>query len=744
MRLSMSIKSTIARWIRQTVASRFSQERWKDDSQNGPGSEHILSLAITSDQFQAIRRVLEDLEDFAILADVLKIIAASEDITSLTCACDTVNYHFSVFAAIGSLEDLFFSMLQQYKDVSKNTSAEQTLIESLIDLGNRIPNTTQEVHHLRQQIHMHRQKAAAAACSPISDHMTETLHSAEPDFSDELDQVLASGTSMDKHNLTQLFERIVNRGEESWKDSKQPIFLLPELLSRLRPFDPGSFEALMVSWIDGVLRSGKQYEIPKILPTFVSSGCITLDKVLSVAHDMLQDRSIADHHTMIAMDMLELLTMSQMHHLSSLTSKGYRFCLQHVRILQRNPAVTLPFLQFTIEALAACHTELRIRAQALILNDGVQDLIKILAVRDPEALQNIGFSAGAATLLDQLIPSQVQQKLGVHDNRSEILHLLSLVNYYNMPLCQLRLRILLSMGNEAAGKVAATLSSILGSDIEYVPSGLTPELVSGLPSEHGDGIRQCLERDILSSISRGQEVGTIDSGVLIDRMLSVIEAIGTDYASQTSYSLISQIEEKISQAVSLYSPPAMLPKDHYSRSPSEERGGLRRTINNLDILLRLLGVHQSTIRRPGFPQSTLIQLHISLAFLVINRALDASPSLKARSYDTLLVLSDSLSEDTRNNCIRTLLEHKIRDPRVCFVFGYSEPIEEVQVVSDDTTTTTKTKAAAQARPSTSQATQMTQPYSIRRWEMMQDATPLIGNNDTSLSLTLFGARKSVL
>ena len=36
------------------------------------------------------------------------------------------------------------------------------------------------------------------------------------------------------------------------------------------------------------------------------------------------------------------------------------------------------------------------------------------------------------------------------------------------------------------------------------------------------------------------------------------------------------------------------------------------------------------------------------------------------------------------------------------------------------------------------------PFPFRRWEMVQDATPTIGENDTSLSLTFFGARKAVL
>ncbi|KAI7642069.1 hypothetical protein KC319_g13215, partial [Hortaea werneckii] len=36
----------------------------------------------------------------------------------------------------------------------------------------------------------------------------------------------------------------------------------------------------------------------------------------------------------------------------------------------------------------------------------------------------------------------------------------------------------------------------------------------------------------------------------------------------------------------------------------------------------------------------------------------------------------------------------------------------------------------------------TTPYVIRRWEIMPDSAPVMGENDTSLSLGLFGARKA--
>ena len=736
----------MARWVRQSVASRFSSKHSESAERQKVDSERLTLLVITLDQFKAIRRILENLEDFAILADVLKMIIESQDTSTLTFACDTVNFHLSTFAAIGALHELFSRLLQQHKDISESTLGDQQLVESLIDLGKRIPTAAEEVRHLKTRMQMYRQRAAAVACSPISDHMTEALQSAEQNFSDELDQVLISGTSMDKQHLTQLFEKIVKRWERSQGESELPEYVFPELLARLRPFDPSTFEVLMVSWFNGVLRSPKQYEIPKILPSFIFGGCIMLDKVLNTAQNALSDTTIADRHTKIAMDILELLDISsKQHRYLSTASKVYRLRMQLVRILRRSPTLVIPFLLPTIEAYSAASVELRARAHALIISDGVQDLVKTLVVSDPQALQNFGFSAGAAALLDKLICSGDPQQTPIEEQGFHLPHLLGLVNHYNMPLCRLRLKLLLSTETASLDHAATNFCNIISSDARYFSSDLWPQLVSELPPAMGDYVRQCLEREILSRISWGPDAGIGYSHVLINRMLAVVGVIGINNSGHTSFPLISQIADKLSHALSSCRSIARNVHAPDNVSSSEGYCISKGVISNLDVLLRLLNLHQMTVQLPNFPQSILIQLALSLSVLLI---LDPFQKVKAipnsRIYDTLLVLSDALSDESRNSCIRNLQEYKFRDSRVRFIFGYSEPTdgEWLQLVANPSVKA-ETTTADLVGTSATQTSETLQLYQIRRWEMMQDATPVVGVNDTSLSLTLFGARKSV-
>ena len=738
--LSIPIKSTVAQWIRENLAAQRSEELTESSNQN-TCSRYVSAFTVTLDQFKTIRRVLEDLADFAILADVLKIMTGSEDVPLLTYVCDTVIHHLSTFAAIGALQDLFLSLLQQYEDVHDSTPAGQTLIESLIDLGKCVPNRTKEVRHLRVQMLLFRQQTAAPACSPISDHMTEALQSAESNFSDEIDQILANGTSMDKRNMTQLFGLIVKHSHLAWTGSKEPDMMSPVLLSRLRSVNPEVFDELTASWIDGVLRSPDRHDFPRILPPFIYGDCITLKRVLGIAREVLGDNTLAECHTAIAVNLVEVLAGSELNHFFSIASKAYRLRLQYIRILRQSPMLVIPFLLPAVEAYTTTNESLRKRAQALILSQGVKALVTRIAVCYPQALQSIGLSAGAAALVDKLIFPRGPQQTQDQTNGSQLRQLLAMVDDYNMPLCQLRLNILLANATADSENTASALSNVFGLGAGCNSSHSWPELVSGLLPGQGECIRHSLEREVLSRMSCRPDVRASDSAVVIDRMLSIIDAIGVSSSNATSFPLITQIAEKITSVLPLKQLPPNQSKSFLHGSSGEGFPSWKSAIPDLIVLLRLLVIHQPTIQHLRFPQSTLTTLLVSLSILFINPYLKAHSTLLSSTNDILLVLSDSLSDESRSRCVRKLAVHNIRDPRLHFVFGCSESVdcEWLQLVTNCATTS---EARSAGNPIITRQT--AQPYPLRRWEMMQDATPLIGTNDTSLSLTLFGTQKSTL
>lgn len=165
-------------------------------------------------------------------------------------------------------------------------------------------------------------------------------------------------------------------------------------------------------------------------------------------------------------------------------------------------------------------------------------------------------------------------------------------------------------------------------------------------------------------------------------------------------------------------------------------------LSRTSVLLRLLMVHQSTMQHPKFPQATLCLILLSLSVFLIHPSWSKQPNLTDYIHDVLNILSDFLSDESRTQCMSTLRDHyHTRDPRLRSIFDSSETTEdEWSHLVADASARPESKApdiAAVFKP-------VTQHFYLRRWEMMQDATPLMGENDASLSLTLFGARRSVL
>lgn len=262
------------------------------------------------DQFCFVRSILEDFQDFAILADVLNITSSSTDHNVLASIADTINHRFDIFSAIGAASDLFETLVEQNRLVTARRPPVKILLVSLIDLGARFPNETKTVRQLCGQLAICEQKSAIAACSPVSDHMAEALQSAESSFNDEFEQLLTSGTSMDKQTMAQLFKTIMKRMEDAWYHPKDEINNLGFLCSQLRVFDRKHFDGLMLAWAERLLLSTNRPTLMRASMPLISAGCLSIWTVVSCARvlqDRLKKEGAGDSVARVAIDVLDLI-----------------------------------------------------------------------------------------------------------------------------------------------------------------------------------------------------------------------------------------------------------------------------------------------------------------------------------------------------------------------------------------------------------------------------------------------------
>ena len=278
---------------------------WKDSTGQRESS------AITAEQLWFVRSILGGFQDYSILADVLKLASSSNDYEVLASVADTVNYHFDVFSAIGAESDLFERLTEQNRCITARRPPNKPLLVSLIDLGAHFPTQSHTLQQLCGQLALCEQKSAVAACSPVSDHIAEALQSAESNFNDEFEQLLTSGTSMDKQTMTRLFSTVMKRIEHACERSDDESYNLGILCSRLRIFESKHFDSLMLVWLESLLLTSSRPELQRALLPLISAGCLSLRAVVACARTLIegaQQKVARDDNARVMVDMLELIT----------------------------------------------------------------------------------------------------------------------------------------------------------------------------------------------------------------------------------------------------------------------------------------------------------------------------------------------------------------------------------------------------------------------------------------------------
>lgn len=738
--VSQSVKSDVARWVRQTLISRFSLSVKSPGSNDDNSQMKLLSSRnrsiITLAEYQTIRRTLENIGDLAILADVLDLLSEKVDGQTLTAATDTINFHYTAFNALGAADGLFRKMFH-HVEIGDGQELEEAFLESLIDLGCRTSGTDSAMRRLRKELSAHTPRPSAIVCSPISETMVEALQLTEPTFADEMDQLLASGTSIDKQNLTRVFGTIISHLEKAFDDSSHLVIRYSRLLAYLRGFRPKQFDLLFNEWFQSWLRANQTRNFSNSLGPMICSKVSSLDSILESVIGFM-DTSGGDQYQKaeLALDVLALVVNASSEKMTVVEYRSYRLHDQLQSLLRTPSKSLLALIRVALNMEDSKDPYMQKRPDNYIQRNVVKNLAHSIILQQVEPT-----SGSSRIVIDFYLDPAMQIAVGdiLHlskpgdifrsEPQERITAVLNKISEFNIALAQLELRAILASSHSASGNSIRILSENMverAKTLKDDDHGLLAYLVSDLSSDQASPIRERAENEVLAWALKDGNATSFTQHSPVPALMAIIEAAAFCVSTVKTWPLMEEIVEALTN---------ILP------SPQLDNGSIdsQKSLQSIDILLRLLIIHQSTIRSPKSSQSFLFHLLMCLSLLLIHPILTSSYGLSNRIHDVLTLFSDSISDDTRSRCVRCLRDHhRTRDPRLRFIFGYSDVVE-----SERLQFITKPLSAAESSLEGS-TTAHPNPYPLRRWEMMQDATPVATENDTSLSLTLFGSRKSVL
>ena len=240
--------------------------------------------AISNEDFCSSRGLLEDCNDYAVLADVLDITISSSDDRVLASVTDTLHYHARMFAAIGAFKPLSEIIVERYCSLRAQRPTSRAFLLALRDFVSITQVDPRVPPLIERDLARCDQKTATAVCSPVSD-TNEVIQSSKLDANDEIERIFSSGTTMDEPTMSRLFEKITARieGHVEAGGKRDEAANFSCWLYWLRTFDDKKFESLVSGWLAKLLGKGDTKDLRQALDSLAGSGCLSLGSLLDSA-----------------------------------------------------------------------------------------------------------------------------------------------------------------------------------------------------------------------------------------------------------------------------------------------------------------------------------------------------------------------------------------------------------------------------------------------------------------------------
>ncbi|KAJ0267781.1 hypothetical protein Brms1b_012974 [Colletotrichum noveboracense] len=730
--------------------------------------------------FNFARAILEAASDFSVLAEIVKVVIRVSNPEILASCADTVNVHLPIFAALGVGKELFDVLLERLKAVGEEQGvAARPLLASLANLAARLPGLTNTATHLRKELHQCDRNTAIDACSPVSDNMAGRLQDADGELHEEIEKLLTSGTSVDRPTMDRLFQTVVSRLESSWSNSPERQRAYSALLGRLRIFDTQHFDLRMTDWVHHVSALKSRPGLADIYPLLISIGCLTLPILLTTT--TVDSSSVArnpaapvNSTTTYMQEVLSLCVMPLALKTALTPEETYRFYIQQKVAPRQNHKDMVILIRNALVEYA------RLQSQAGIslplsnsaCGDNMLELLKLLVLLDaPSVVQSLETKTVDPALSGLF--AQITTKLlmpGAQDGAPLSFEtVLELANEFTLPFCQLKLSIGLpadTTTSPGGGEQAMSQFDMFSRAMDRAVSANNVMWTSMLPylnEEVTEHLKRQAHLRFLGLFPSQKNPSASDplsqdSIQLAGSLLSVVEAIVRGRPAPRTSQLTSGMVEKLSELWEILA------------AGGDDKRELRASILRhwLPALLKFITLHtnaneaapvpaQGANMKP--PTSTtafeirgrvlivLAGLTLELDGLAFEEPQTGRP-LTQQVFDLALLLVDNLPDDTRLQCVRVLLMNGTpqnpasSDARLRYLFSQMAPPTDQFVLAHRQQPTTQQAGPPRLKvPISMQGTDKLTPFTYRRWEMLSEPTPNIGENDTALSLTLFEAIK---
>lgn len=770
---SRALKSEIGQCLRQLLVLEMEQVQ-------GAGKEGIPFPTST---FLAVRSILEAAEDFQTLAAFLKTMSGLFDADVLSSCADTLNLHLPVFGALGVAKDLFETLVEKLGHLTQTQGiiAIRPLLTSMAMLSPRIPGQETLVNSLNDTIR-HDRNNAVDASSPVSDSMAARIQDEEGELLDEIEKRLSNKTSMDRATMNSFLNKIIPKVQACWVKADERLRAYGSLLARLRYFDTQHFDSFMTKWVLGIRHPQSRPPLAQIFPLMVSVGCLNFAVILTTVSDAVSAAGRSNMATKpgampstYVQEVLELfITPPAPKEQLLTTEEQYRFQILQNQVPKAHFKEMVILVRNALTEYCASGELPDAPLSKPPVRDRLMGLLRTLVLTDqltvPKLLAPKTADPAVSKMMDQITTNLLfpQEAPGRQFTFEQVLNL---TNEFTLPFCHLKLFQCMAMVETTGANPQERLQTQLEvyskamddaidsrnipwiGILPWLPPEVTHHLLNRaqsrlfdlLPStknpttmEDGFAVAEIL-LSMIDTITRGSPMGSRPPTQLapatVDRLADLWEL------------LCSMSDPAVKSAVLFNWLPLMLsylalhaqPHDNGNKQSSEVRGRALLVLSGL--LQEFDGLTSLAVCDPSIPSNQILHL-------------------TQRIFDLSLIFVDMVPDETRQLCIRHLRE-ALSDSRLRYIFSFvPAPHDNLMLAHKDKPPATPSSQSGQRPRGTgflgvgslsqnawgvpvpvgglgASGGEKMSAFTFRRWEILNEPTPIVGENDTSLSLTLF-------
>lgn len=233
---------------------------------------------------------------------------SSDNWDVLTLVSNTISYNYEAFSVLHPIADLeqrlfhrvsfmikglpaLLILCVQYKELKIHQPFNKPFAAAFLELLSSTRKEgpmKQELEYDLETFELHNPRSQVAR-SPISETMDDIFDDGDMENNEEIDRLWHTGASVDRDNLSRLFETTVSKMETSFEDPDNQSHILSAArgLSKLRQFDSEDFGQLSRSWVFRMKNYSNRVPLFRAFSSLIPGACLRIEALTSVAANML-------------------------------------------------------------------------------------------------------------------------------------------------------------------------------------------------------------------------------------------------------------------------------------------------------------------------------------------------------------------------------------------------------------------------------------------------------------------------